>query len=168
MTGQSFFTVMQIFFSVAPVVIYLISGYLIAGTGTPAISAGTIVAFTTLQFRLYFPIVNLMEVSVELQSSMALFDRIFRYLDIRPDIEDRLDAVEVDPRDVRGRLTFDSVRLTYNPEHGEQTTDDGHRRWALNDVDFEVQPGQLAAFVGPSGAGKSTISYLIPATLRSH
>jgi len=162
MTGQSFFTVMQIFFSVAPVVVYLISGYLIAGTGTPAISAGTIVAFTTLQFRLYFPIVNLMEVSVELQSSMALFDRIFRYLDIRPDIEDRPDAVEVDPRDVRGRLTFDSVRLTYNPEHGEQTTDDGHRRWALNDVDFEVQPGQLAAFVGPSGAGKSTISYLIP------
>ena len=162
MTGQSFFTVMQIFFSLAPVVVYLISGYLIAGTTTPDISAGTIVAFTTLQFRLYFPIVNLMEVSVELQSSMALFERIFRYLDIRPDIEDRPDAVDMDPRDVRGRLTFDSVKLSYNPEHGEQTTDDGHRRWALADVDFEVQPGQLAAFVGPSGAGKSTISYLIP------
>ena len=170
MTGQSFFTVMQIFFSVAPVVVYLISGYLIAGSATPGVSAGTIVAFTTLQFRLYFPIVNLMEVSVELQSSMALFERIFRYLDIRPDIEDRPDAVDVDPRDVRGRVTFDRVRLTYNPEHGppgralegEQTTDDGHRRWALNDVDFEVKPGQLAAFVGPSGAGKSTISYLIP------
>ena len=162
MTGQSFFTVMQIFFSLAPVVVYLISGYLIAGTTTPDISAGTIVAFTTLQFRLYFPIVNLMEVSVELQSSMALFERIFRYLDIRPDIEDRPDAVDMDPRDVRGRLTFDSVKLTYNPEHGEQTTDDGHRRWALDDVDFEVQPGRLAAFVGPSGAGKSTISYLIP------
>ena len=162
MTGQSFFTVMQIFFSLAPVVVYLISGYLIAGTTTPDISAGTIVAFTTLQFRLYFPIVNLMEVSVELQSSMALFERIFRYLDIRPDIEDRPDAVDMDPRDVRGRLTFDSVKLSYNPEHGEQTTDDGHRRWALDDVDFEVQPGQLAAFVGPSGAGKSTISYLIP------
>ena len=162
MTGQSFFTVMQIFFSLAPVVVYLISGYLIAGTTTPDISAGTIVAFTTLQFRLYFPIVNLMEVSVELQSSMALFERIFRYLDIRPDIEDRPDAVDMDPRDVRGRLTFDSVKLSYNPEHGEQTTADGHRRWALDDVDFEVQPGQLAAFVGPSGAGKSTISYLIP------
>ena len=162
MTGQSFFTVMQIFFSLAPVVVYLISGYLIAGTTTPDISAGTIVAFTTLQFRLYFPIVNLMEVSVELQSSMALFERIFRYLDIRPDIEDRPDAVDMDPRDVRGRLTFDSVKLSYNPEHGEQTTDDGHRRWALDDVDFEVQPGHLAAFVGPSGAGKSTISYLIP------
>ena len=162
MTGQSFFTVMQVFFSLAPVVVYLISGYLIAGTTTPDISAGTVVAFTTLQFRLYFPIVNLMEVSVELQSSMALFERIFRYLDIRPDIEDRPDAVDMDPRDVRGRLTFDSVKLTYNPEHGEQTTDDGHRRWALDDVDFEVQPGQLAAFVGPSGAGKSTISYLIP------
>ena len=162
MTGQSFFTVMQIFFSLAPVVVYLISGYLIAGTTTPDISAGTVVAFTTLQFRLYFPIVNLMEVSVELQSSMALFERIFRYLDIRPDIEDRPDAVDMDPRYVRGRLTFDSVKLSYNPEHGEQTTEDGHRRWALNDVDFEVQPGQLAAFVGPSGAGKSTISYLIP------
>ena len=59
-------------------------------------------------------------------------------------------------------MTFDSVKLTYNPEHGEQTTEDGHRRWALDDVNFEVQPGQLAAFVGPSGAGKSTISYLIP------
>ena len=162
MTGQSFFTVMQIFFSVAPVVVYLISGYLIVGTTPPAVTAGTIVAFTTLQFRLYFPIVNLMEVSVEMQASMALFDRIFRYLDIRPDIEDRPDAIEVDPRYVRGRVTFDSVKLTYNPEHGEQTTDDGYRRWALNDVDFEVQPGQLAAFVGPSGAGKSTISYLIP------
>ncbi len=170
MTGQSFFTVMQIFFSVAPIVVYLISGYLIAGSTTPGVSAGTIVAFTTLQFRLYFPIVNLMEISVELQSSMALFERIFRYLDIRPDIEDRPDAVDVDPRHVRGRITFDSVRLTYNPEHGppgralagDQTTGDGYRRWALNNVDFEVQPGQLAAFVGPSGAGKSTISYLIP------
>ena len=162
MTGQSFFTVMQIFFSLAPVVVYVISGYLIAGTTTPDISAGTIVAFTTLQFRLYFPIVNLMEVSVEMQSSMALFERIFRYLDIRPDIEDRPDAVDMDPRHVRGRVTFDSVKLSYNPEHGEQPTEDGHRRWALDEVSFEVQPGQLAAFVGPSGAGKSTISYLIP------
>ena len=98
MTGQSFFTVMQIFFSLAPVVVYLISGYLIDGTATPDITAGTVVAFTTLQFRLYFPIVNLMEVSVELQASMALFERIFRYLDIRPDIEDRPDAVDMDPR----------------------------------------------------------------------
>ena len=162
MTGQSFFTVMQIFFSLAPVAVYLISGYLIAGTTPPSVTAGTVVAFTTLQFRLYFPIVNLMEVSVELQSSMALFERIFRYLDIRPDIEDRPDAADMDPRDVRGRVTFDSVKLSYNPEHGEQTTDDGQRSWALDDVDFEVQPGQLAAFVGPSGAGKSTISYLIP------
>ena len=162
MTGQSFFTVMQVFFSLAPVVVYVISGYLISGTTTPGISAGTVVAFTTLQFRLYFPIVNLMEVSVEMQASTALFERIFRYLDIRPDIEDRPDAVEVDPRDVRGRVTFDAVKLTYNPEHGDQNTDDGYRRWALDDVEFEVQPGQLAAFVGPSGAGKSTISYLIP------
>ena len=162
MTGQSFFAVMQIFFSIAPVVVYVISGYLLTGSTSLAVTFGTIVAFTTLQFRLYFPIVNLIEVSVELQSSVALFERIFKYLDIRPDIEDRPDAVHVDQRDVRGRVTFDSVRLSYNPDHGEQPSENGARRWALDDVNLEIQPGQLAAFVGPSGAGKSTISYLIP------
>ena len=162
MTGQSFFTVMQIFFSLAPVLIYVISGYLLTGSTSLAVTSGTIVAFTTLQFRLYFPIVNLMEVSVELQSSAALFERIFKYLDIEPEIEDRPDSVYVDRRDVRGCVTFDSVRLSYNPEHGDQGQENGRRRWALDDVNFEIQPGQLAAFVGPSGAGKSTISYLIP------
>ena len=100
--------------------------------------------------------------SVELQSSLALFERIFGYLDIEPDIEDRPNARQVSPADVRGHVRFDSVRLSYNPEHGEQTVEDGARRWALNDIDFDIAPGQLAAFVGPSGAGKSTISYLIP------
>lgn len=162
MTGQSFFTMMQIFFSLAPVVVYVIAGYMLTGSFSPGVTAGTIVAFTTLQFRLFWPISSLIEVSVELQSSLALFERIFGYLDIEPDIEDRPNARRVSPADVRGHVRFDSVRLSYNPEHGEQTAENGARRWALNEVDFEIAPGQLAAFVGPSGAGKSTISYLIP------
>ena len=162
MTGQSFFTMMQIFFSLAPVAVYVIAGYMLTGSFSPGVTAGTIVAFTTLQFRLFWPISTLIETSVELQSSLALFDRIFGYLDITSDIEDRPNARRVRPADVRGHVEFDSVRLSYNPEHGEQTVENGARRWALNDIDFEIAPGQLAAFVGPSGAGKSTISYLIP------
>ena len=162
MTGQSFFTAMQIFFSLAPVVVYVIAGYMIAGTFSPGVTAGTIVAFTTLQFRLFWPISSLIEVSVELQSSLALFERIFGYLDITPDIEDRPNARRVAPAQVRGHVQFDSVRLSYNPERDDQTDQNGARQWALDDIDFDIAPGQLAAFVGPSGAGKSTISYLIP------
>ena len=74
MTGQAFFTVMQIFFSVAPVAVYLIAGYLLTGSGELGMTSGTLIAFVTLQFRLYFPIVTLMENSVETQSSMAMFE----------------------------------------------------------------------------------------------
>ena len=162
MTGQSFFTLMQIFFSIAPVVVYVLAGYMRTGGFSVGITAGTIVAFTTLQFRLFWPISTLIETSVELQSSLALFERIFGYLDIEPDIEDRPGARRVSRGEVSGQVEFDSVRLSYNPDHGEQTVENGARRWALNDINFEIYPGQLAAFVGPSGAGKSTISYLIP------
>lgn len=165
MTGQSFFTVMQIFFSLSPVAIYVIAGYLLTGSLSLAITAGTIVAFTTLQARLFFPIGSLLQVSVELQSSMALFERIFAYLDIKPDIVDPPDAIEVHPKEVRGKIAFDSVRLSYSkPENRstENSLKDEDRRWALDNVSFEIEPGQLAAFVGPSGAGKTTISYLVP------
>ena len=162
MTGQSFFTLMQIFFSLAPVVVYVLAGYMLTGSFSIGVTPGTIVAFTTLQFRLFWPISTLIETSVELQSSLALFERIFGYLDIEPDIEDRPNARHIGPGDVRGHVEFDSVRLSYNPEHGDQTAENGARRWALDDINFDIAPGQLAAFVGPSGAGKSTISYLIP------
>jgi ATP-binding cassette, subfamily B, bacterial len=166
MTGQSFWAIMQAFFSLSPVVIYVLAGYLIAGFGPGGITAGTIVAFTTLQARLYFPIGTLLQVSVELQSSLALFERIFGYLDIKPEIVDRPDAVELRPEQVAGTIKFDSVRVNYgaSPEDGsEEQRSDGHEsRWALDGVSFEIQPGYLAAFVGPSGAGKTTISYLIP------
>ena len=112
MTGQSFFTLMQIFFSLSPVVIYLLAGYLLTGGGN-ALSPGTVVAFTTLQSRLYFPIGRLLEVSVELQASLALFERIFGYLDIKPEIVDAPDAVELAPEQTTGAIRFDRVRVNY-------------------------------------------------------
>ena len=161
MTGQSYFAFMQIFFSVSPVIIYVIAGYLLTGGGPNSISTGTIIAFTTLQARLFFPIGSLLQVSVELQSSLALFERIFGYLDIRPEIVNSPNAMELDPKQVRGRISFDSVGLSYD---SRLDNGDSHREpsWALEDVSFEIEEGQLAAFVGPSGAGKTTISYLIP------
>ncbi len=159
MTGQSFFAVMRIFFSISPVAIYLIAGYLLTGSAFGGVTAGTLVAFTTLQSRLFFPMGSLLQVSVELQASLALFERIFGYLGIEPDITDSPSATRLDHRQVRGRVSFKSVGLSYEDPSERETTS---QRWALRGVSFHVEPGQLAAFVGPSGAGKTTISYLIP------
>jgi ATP-binding cassette subfamily B protein len=150
MIGQGFYAVVQSFLSITPAAIYLIAGLLLAH-GT-AISAGTIVAFTTLQTRLYFPIGQLLQVSVELRSSLALFDRIFEYLDVMPDIVDAPDATDLPVTAVGGRVALADVYFRY-----PGVEDD-----ALKDVSFAAEPGHLVALVGPSGAGKTTISYLIP------
>ena len=164
MTGQWFFAVMQIFFSISPVMIYVLAGYLIYGLGPSAISAGTVVAFTTLQSRLYFPIGRLLEVSVELQASLALFERIFSYLDIKSDISDDKNAIDLAPEMVAGKVSFEDVRINYASKDLAKVghSDLGDEQWALDGVSFEIKPGQLAAFVGPTGAGKTTLSYLIP------
>jgi ATP-binding cassette, subfamily B, bacterial len=150
MIGQGFYAVVQSFLSITPAAIYLIAGLLISG-GHP-ISAGTIVAFTTLQTRLYFPIGQLLQVSVELRSSLALFDRVFEYLDVKPDIVDAPDAVELPASDAGGRVLLADVHFRYSGVSVE----------ALRGISFSADPGQLVALVGPSGAGKTTISYLIP------
>ena len=150
MIGQGFYAVVQSFLSITPAAIYLISGLLLAH-GT-AISAGTIVAFTTLQTRLYFPIGQLLQVSVELRSSLALFDRIFEYLDVMPDIVDSPDATDLPVTAAGGRVALRDVYFRY-----PGVEDD-----ALKGVSFAAEPGHLVALVGPSGAGKTTISYLIP------
>ena len=169
MTGRTFFTLVQVFFSLTPIIIYAIAGYLLSGDATSGLSAGTIVAFTTLQARLFFPIGSLLQVSVELQASMALFERIFGYLDIEPEIVDAEDAIALSPDEVAGRITLEDVRLQYGLSAEERLNGvvsgagaNGTGRLALDGVDLKIAPGQLAAFVGPSGAGKTTISYLIP------
>ena len=97
MTGQSFFAVVQTFLGVTPALVYLVAGFLIAA-GAGRRHAGTIVAFTTLQTRLLFPTVNLLRVSLDVQTSLALFGRIFEYLDLRPRIVDAPGRAAARPR----------------------------------------------------------------------
>jgi ATP-binding cassette subfamily B protein len=185
MIGRWFFMFVGTFFSIMPAIIYLVAGWQIIHR-VPGISLGTIVAFTTLQSRLFFPIGQLLNVQVEIQGALALFDRIFEYLDLPIDIQNRPGALELSPDDVQGQLTFKDVSFTYkrdessvlsdliekegngegkrpvSPEPVAILTEEPVSRITLNDVSFEIKPGQLAALVGPSGAGKTTITYLVP------
>ncbi|HET9051912.1 MAG TPA: ABC transporter ATP-binding protein [Candidatus Dormibacteraeota bacterium] len=158
MTGQAFFALIGTFFSVTPAIVYLLAGLTGSG-GVGAISAGSLVAFTTLQSRLFFPVGQMLQTSVEVQSSLALFERIFEYLDMPGDVVDRTGAVVVPASEVRGDVQLDSVWFRYEEASAGE---EGARPWALQEVSLDVRPGQLAAIVGPSGAGKTTISYLIP------
>jgi ATP-binding cassette, subfamily B, bacterial len=163
MTGRTFFAVTQAFFGVSPALLYLVAGLELHGSHQSALSAGTIVAFTTLQTRLLLPIIQLLQVSVDVQSSLALFGRVFEYLDLRPQLTDAPRAKELPATRVRGEVELDGVSFAYGPGEGTpQNGDAPPRQWALREVSLKVEPGQLAALVGPSGAGKTTISYLIP------
>jgi ATP-binding cassette, subfamily B, bacterial len=155
MSGQGFFAVVQVLMASVPAVIYLVSGYLITG-GTDVITAGTIVAFTTVQARLLMPLMGLMRVALDVQTSAALFARIFEYLDLVPAISDAPDAISVTeaPGPV-GRIEFRDVIFRY-PDAAADA------RPTLRGISFVAEPGQHVAFVGPSGAGKTTILYLTP------
>jgi ATP-binding cassette subfamily B protein len=128
-----------------PALVYWFAGFSIA-RGSDAITIGTLVAFTTLQTRLFFPIGGLLNVQLEVQSSLALFDRIFEYLDHEVDIvegERELPAPQ-------GEVALDSVWFRY---------DDA--AWTLEDVSFAVPPGTKTALVGETGSGKTTCAYLV-------
>ena len=173
MIGHSFFAVVMAFLSASPIAIYLLAGYIMAQDGPAVITAGTVIAFTVLQNRLYFPVGRLLQVSVELQSSLAMFERIFGYLDLKQEIVDAPNARPLPAEKVSGEITFDAVRVNYRrgaygspgPNGSEEEADTGEqqgRQWALDGVSLRIPPGQMAAFVGPSGAGKTTIASLVP------
>ncbi len=173
MIGRSFFAIVGIFFSITPALVYLVAGWHNSNNPQEIISSGTLVAFTTLQARLFFPIGSMLQVTTDVQTSFALFDRIFEYLDLKHEITDAPDAEEL--VNVRGEVELDHVRFRYEepPDVTEADSEDGEvapaaaadgqiREWTLDDVSMHILPGQLAALVGPSGAGKTTITYLVP------
>lgn len=192
MIGRWFFMFINVFFSVTPAIVYLVAGLqIIHSPANPPITLGQIVAFTTLQSRLFFPIGQLLTIQVDVQGALALFDRIFEYLDMPIDIKNKPDALNLDPAEVRGEIAFKDVSFTYQrdpltapgglfaplPAEKEKvngksprplspepvaTSDDDTPRAALSHISFEIKPGQLAALVGPSGAGKTTTTYLVP------
>ena len=160
-TGERLFAVVFTFFGITPALVYLATG-LGAVDGRPQLSAGTLIAFIALQSRLLFPIVELLRVSLGLQTSLALFERIFEYLDLRPEIVDRPDARALPAGQVRGEVEFRHVWFRYPADPPTPPPADEAAGWALRDLSLTVREGQLAAVVGPSGAGKTTLSYLVP------
>ena len=146
LVGRWFFLLMGLFSTVGPALIYWWGGRMVM---SETVTIGTIVAFVAYLTRLYGPVSSLATVYVDVQAALALFERIFEYLDTESDVKDPPRALEL-PR-MRGAIQFDHVSFEYVPS-----------RRALDDISFTVEAGQLAALVGPSGAGKTTVTYLLP------
>nr|WP_281426212.1 ABC transporter ATP-binding protein [Miltoncostaea oceani] len=134
-------------FAVMPAAVYWFAGQ--TWVGDP-VTIGTVVAFTTLQTRLFRPIMSLLNVQIDIQTSLALFDRIFEYQDLPVDIREAPDAVVLDRDRLRGEVRFEDVSFSY----------DGTRR-TLDHVSLEVPPGTTTAVIGETGSGKTTLGYLV-------
>jgi ATP-binding cassette, subfamily B, bacterial len=148
MAGRWRMASVQISFAAMPALIYLVAGLTIANGGA-AITIGTLVAFTTLQTRLFFPIQSLLSVGVDVQASLALFERVFEYLELPVEIEERESAIAPRPGTVRGAVAFEDVAFRY-------ATD-----WTLREIDLDVPAGTTLAVVGETGSGKTTLAYLL-------
>jgi ATP-binding cassette subfamily B protein len=150
MQGRWRMAVIGIVMSAMPALLYWAAG-LTTGHGGSAISIGTLVAFVSLQQGLFRPTVSLLATGVQVQTSLALFQRIFEYLDLPLDITERPGAQSLGT--VRGDVAFEGVDFAYEPESGAPT---------LSGVDVAVPAGGSLAVVGATGSGKSTLSYLVP------
>lgn len=148
MAGRWRMASVQMSFAIMPAAVYWFAGYS-SVHGSNLISIGTVVAFTTLQTRLLFPMQQLLSVGLEVQTSLALFGRIFEYLDLPVDIEERPTARALE--DVRGDVTLQNVCFRYAPE----------APWTLQDISAEIPAGTRTALVGETGSGKTTLAYLV-------
>jgi ATP-binding cassette subfamily B protein len=149
MAGRWRMASVQMTFAIMPALVYWFAGWSIAHGGT-ALSIGTVVAFTTLQTRLLFPMQSLLGVGLDVQTSLAMFARIFEYLDLPVDIAEDPDPVEL--RSVRGDVAFEDVSFRYDRD-GALT---------LDDVNALVPAGTTTAIVGETGSGKTTLASLVP------
>ncbi|MEU9480549.1 ABC transporter ATP-binding protein [Streptomyces sp. NPDC048191] len=151
MAGRWRMAVITIVMAAMPAVIYWTAG-LALQFGGPKVSLGTIVAFVSLQQGLFRPAVSLLATGVQIQTSLALFQRIFEYLDLPIDITERARPVHLDQ--VKGEVRFEDVEFRYD--------NDDRTRPVLDGIDVTVPAGGSLAVVGPTGAGKSTLGYLVP------
>jgi ATP-binding cassette subfamily B protein len=126
--------------------LYLIGGVILIKNHT--MTVGGIIMFVNLLGRLYGPVNTFSNIQVDLVRSMALFDRIFQYLDLKSEIVEKPGAADVA---LKGDIKFDNVSFAYNDKAS-----------TLKNINLEIKAGQMAAFVGHSGAGKTTITYLVP------
>jgi len=150
MAGRWMMATIQFTFAVQPAIIYWLAGQTFIGN---TITIGTVVAFTTLQTRLLFPIQSLLGVQADMQTSLALFDRIFEYLDLPVDIVESSQPVELRPDELLGEVRFEGVSFRYGA-NGDST-------WTVHDIDLVVPAGTRTAVVGETGAGKTTLGYLV-------
>ena len=180
MAGRWTMATIQFVFSVTPALIYWFAGQRFVGT---SINVGTVVAFTTLQARLLFPIQSLLGAGADIEASLALFDRIFEYIDLPVDIVEAEHPVVLDPSRVVGEVRFEGVSFRYGDGAeagadggadggvGAATGADADRRespsaanadaWTVHDIDLVVPAGTRTAIVGETGAGKTTLGYLV-------
>lgn len=184
--GRWFFLALSLVSAVGTALVFWVGGNLVL---RGAFTIGTIVAFSAYVRDLYGPLMAMTNARVEFATSLVSFERVFEVLDLAIEIQDPPGAERI--RTAEGRLTFENVSFRYEgPGHIPSSLDEvrrfswradstyvpavkkdedgkgeavgGVERWALKDVNFEVEPGQVAALVGPSGAGKTTITYLLP------
>lgn len=148
----AFFGMFRIITQIIPALIFWLAGWLLT-RGDQNISVGMLVAFSGLQTRMFFPLTGLMSLQAELIGSFALFDRIFEYLDMKHDIQEKQGATVLPKASIAGRVSFEGVGFKYDQESPD---------WTLENINFEADAGQLIALVGPSGAGKTTVTYMIP------
>ena len=146
MAGRWFNMGTGLFGALAPGAVYWFGGRAVVGE---ELTLGVVVAFAVLTQRVFGPFASIARINTTTLSSLALFERIFEYLDLPVEVEERPDAISLERQ--RGALRFEHVTFAYAPQAAP----------ALRDVSLEVEPGQMAALVGPSGAGKTTVTYLL-------
>jgi ATP-binding cassette subfamily B protein len=145
MVGRWFFMIAQLFSAMGPAIIFGYGGWRVIDG---ALSLGDVVAFVAIMPRLFQPVAQLLNLQIDIAGSVALFERIFEYLDLPREIDDKPDALGLET--VQGRIAFERVNFSYIEESS-----------VLQDIEFTAEPGQMIALVGPSGAGKTSLAYLL-------